>query len=82
MDYMYLVDVSNSINYCLYYCSRVTETEKGNCSREIETEKKLFGNVIKSFLLLYANMVCGWFWSKVYLVTTMGLSILLKKLPV
>ena len=36
------------------------------------------GNVIKSFLLLYANMVFGWFWSKVYLATTLGLSILLK----
>ena len=33
---------------------------------------------MKSFLLLYANMVYGWFLSKVYLATTIGLSILLK----
>ena len=39
-------------------------------------------NVIKSILLLYANMVYGWFLSKVYLATTMGLSTLLKNLPV
>ena len=44
--------------------------------------KNFIENVIKSFLLLYANMVCGWFWSKVYLVNTMVLSIPLKKLPV
>ena len=44
--------------------------------------KKVLGNVIKFFLLLHANMVHGWFWSKVYLAITMGLSILLEKLPV
>ena len=35
----------------------------------------------KSFLLLNTNMVCGWFRSKLYLATTIDLSILLKKLP-
>ena len=40
--------------------------------------KNFFENAIKSFLLLYANTLHGWFWSKVYLATTMGLSILLK----
>ena len=35
-------------------------------------------HAFKSFPLLYANMVYGWFWSKVYLATTMGLNILLK----
>ena len=43
--------------------------------------KKVF-NVIKFFLLLYAKLVYGWFWSKVYLATAMDLSILLKRLPV